>query len=141
MSIRSWLSACCSARQSSQPAIEAWQKAAALDPDSSEVQYNFALTCFHLKDMLRAREHAAEAVRQRPDFVEANILYGTILYMGAEDREALAALTHAHELKPDDAGVRRLLSEELAIAADQHARNQDWRQAAALLEKAAALEP
>src|SRR5438552_511025 len=40
------------------PALEAWQKAAALDPDSSEIQYNFALTCFHLKDMLRAREHA-----------------------------------------------------------------------------------
>jgi len=91
--------------------------------------------------MLLAREHAAEAVRQRPDFVEANILYGTILYMGAEDREALAVLTHAHELEPDDPGVRRLLSEELAIAADQHARNQDWSKAAALLEKAAALAP
>ena len=57
----------------------AWEKAVALDPDSSEIQYNLALTCFHLKDMLRAREHAAEAVRQRPDFVEANILYGTVL--------------------------------------------------------------
>src|SRR5882724_6410826 len=37
------------------PALEAWQKAVALDPDSSEIQYNFALTCFHLKDMLHAR--------------------------------------------------------------------------------------
>ena len=44
-------------------------------------------------------------------------------------------------MKPDDAGIRRLLSEELAIAADQHASNQDWRQAAELLEKAAALAP
>jgi tetratricopeptide (TPR) repeat protein len=124
-----------------QQALEAWQKAVALDPDSSEIQYNLALTCFHLRNMLLARKHAAEAVRQRPDFVEANILYGTILYMGAEDREALAALTHAYELKPDDASVRRLLSEELAIAADQHARNQEWQQAAALLDKAAGLAP
>jgi len=127
--------------QQYQPAFEAWQKAVALDPDSSEIQYNLALTGFHLKNMLLARKHAELAVRQRPDFVEANVLYGTILYMGAEDREALAVLTHAHELKPDDAGIRRLLSEELAIAADQHARNQDWRQAAELLEKAVVLAP
>jgi tetratricopeptide (TPR) repeat protein len=119
----------------------AWEKAVALDPDSSEIQYNLALTCFHLKDIQRAREHAAEAVRQRPDFVEANILYGTILYMGAEDREAMAVLTHAHELKPDDPAVRRLLAEELSISAEHQARNEEWRQAADLLEKAAALQP
>jgi cytochrome c-type biogenesis protein CcmH/NrfG len=50
-------------------------------------------------------------------------------------------LTRAHELKPDDVTVRRLLAEELTISADQHARRQDWRQAAASLEKAAALQP
>ncbi len=119
----------------------AWEKAVALDPDSSEIQYNLALTCFHLKDIARAREHAAEAVRLRPDFVEANILYGTILYMGAEDREAMVVLTRAHELKPDDPAVRRLLAEEMSISAEHHAQNKEWRQAADLLEKAAALEP
>jgi len=124
-----------------QPALEAWRKAAALDPDSAEIQYNFALTCFHIKDMQSAREHAAEAARLRPDFVEANILYGTILYMGAEDGEALRVLTRAHDLKPDDDSVRRLLAEELAISADQHMRNQEWPQVIALLEKAAALQP
>src|SRR5262249_31788631 len=87
-------------------APSAWGKEVALDPDSSEIQYNLALTCFHMKDMPHAREYAAEAVRQRPDFVEANILYGTILYMGAEDPKAIAVLTRAHELKPDDPGVR-----------------------------------
>ncbi len=119
----------------------AWEKAVALDPDSAEIQYNLALTCFHLKEIGRAREHAAEAVRQRPDFVEANILYGTVLYMGAEDREAMAVLTRAHELKPDDPAVSRLLAEELSISADHHAQNQEWRQAADLLGKAAALQP
>ncbi|HXA06851.1 MAG TPA: tetratricopeptide repeat protein [Bryobacteraceae bacterium] len=119
----------------------AWEKAVALDPDSSEIQYNLALTCFHLKDMPRAREHAAEAVRQRPDFVEANILYGTVLYMGGEDREAIAVLTRAHELKPDDPVARRLLAEELSISAEHHAQHQEWRQAADLLETASALQP
>src|SRR5258706_22359 len=31
-----------------QQALEAWQKAVALDADSSEIQYNLALSCFHL---------------------------------------------------------------------------------------------
>ena len=122
-------------------AIIAWEKAAALDPDSSEIQHNLALTCFHLNDVFRARQHAAEAVRLRPDFVEANILYGTILYMGAEDQQAIPVLTHANELKPGDPSVRRLLAEELAISAERHVRDQQWRQATVLLEKAAALQP
>ena len=122
-------------------ALEVWEKAVALDPDSSEIQYNLALTCFHLKDMQRARDHASAAVSLRRDFVEANILFGTILYVGREDREALAVLTHAHELKPEDPSVRRLLAEELTIGAEDRARNQDCAQAAGLLAKAEALEP
>jgi tetratricopeptide (TPR) repeat protein len=122
-------------------ALAVWEKAVSLDPDSSEIQYNLALTCFHLKQALQARRHAAEAIRLRPDFVEANILYGTILYMGAEDAKALKVLTHAHELKPDDSSVRRLLAEELAIAAEDHAGKQEWRRAADLLQRAATLQP
>jgi predicted Zn-dependent protease len=61
--------------------------------------------------------------------------------MGAEDEEAMAVLTRAHELKPNDPAVRRLLAEELSISADRLARNQEWRQAAGLLEKAAVLQP
>jgi len=116
-------------------ALEVWEKAATLDADSSEIQYNLALTCFHLKEVRRARDYAAAAVRLRPDFIEANILYGTILYMGGEDREALAVLTHAHELKPEDTAVDRLLAEELVIAA----ANQGCAEAAESLKQAMAL--
>ena len=119
------------------PAMEVWEKAAELDPDSSEIQYNLALTLFQLKDARRARDRAAAAVRLRPDFVEANILYGTILYMGGEDGEALTVLTRAHELKPEDKTAGRLLAEELTIAA----ANQDCAQAAASLKKAMTLQP
>jgi tetratricopeptide (TPR) repeat protein len=119
----------------------AWDKAVALDPDSSEIQYNLALTCFHMKDMPCAREHVAEAVRQRPDFVEADILYGTVLYMTAEAREAMAVLTRAHDLRPDDPLVCRLLAEELSMFAERYAQKQDWRRAVDLLTKAAALQP
>jgi cytochrome c-type biogenesis protein CcmH/NrfG len=91
--------------------------------------------------VFQARKHVAEAVRLRPDFVEANILYGTILYMGAEDHQAIVVLTHANELKPEDQAVRRLLAEELANSAEQHIRDQEWRKATELLETAAALQP
>ena len=122
-------------------ALDAWEKAVALDPDSSEIQHNLALTCFHLKNAPCARGHAEEAVRLRPDFVEANILYGTILYMGAEDEWALKVLSRAHELKPDDSSVRRLLVEELSIAADRLAKQRNWKQAAELLERARVIDP
>jgi hypothetical protein len=46
-----------------------------------------------------------------PDFPEANVLYGTILYMLAEDDLAKQLLSHAQELRPDDEMVRRLLGE------------------------------
>lgn len=105
----------------------AWEKALALDPESPEVTYNLALTCFHLKDIVRARQHAAAAVRLNPDFVEANVLYGTILYMLAEDEEAVAVLKRALELKPDDENVRRLLAHELAITGSKPPADSDGR--------------
>ena len=45
--------------------------------------------------------------------------------MGAEDRQAIAVLTRAHELKPDDPVARRLLAEELSISAEHHAQHQE----------------
>ncbi|HLN01337.1 MAG TPA: tetratricopeptide repeat protein [Bryobacteraceae bacterium] len=118
-------------------AREAWEKAVALDADSSEVQYNLGLTCFHLKDLRHARDYAAAAVKLRPDFAEANVLYGTILYMGGEDNLALSVLAHAHELKPADKNVDRLLAEELTIAATR----ENCTQALDALQKAKTLEP
>jgi tetratricopeptide (TPR) repeat protein len=66
-------------------ALAVWDKAVALDPESPEINYNLALTCFHLKNMPRARKHVATAVQLRPDFFEANLLYGTILYHPLHD--------------------------------------------------------
>jgi tetratricopeptide (TPR) repeat protein len=88
-----------------------WENAVRLDPDSPEINYNFALACFHLRDIRQAREYARKAVSLWPDFPEANVLYGTILYMLADDALAKQVLSHALALRPDDEMVRRLLSE------------------------------
>ncbi len=92
-------------------AAEVWERAAKLDPESPEIQYNYAFATFQLRDMARSREHAALAVELWPDFPEANVLYGTILYMLADDARAKTVLTRAHALLPEDATVNRLLAE------------------------------
>jgi tetratricopeptide (TPR) repeat protein len=89
----------------------AWQKAVALDPDSPELNYNLALASFQLKDMARAKRHAQIACNLWPQFPEANVLYGTILYMLADDAEAVRVLRRAEALRPEDLNVRHLLAE------------------------------
>jgi Flp pilus assembly protein TadD len=89
----------------------AWQKAVALDPDSPELNYNLALASFQLRDMARAKRHAQLACDLWPQFPEANVLYGTILYMLADDKEAVRVLKRAEALRPEDLNVRRLLAE------------------------------
>ena len=118
-----------------------WDKALALDADSPEVNYNLALTCFHLKDMRRARKHSAAAVDLRPDFFEANVLYGTILFMSGEDESAIRFLTHAHELRPEDGEVRRLLAHELSLYAEAQMKKNELQRATVLLQQASELRP
>jgi tetratricopeptide (TPR) repeat protein len=92
-------------------AAEAWRRAIALDPESPELNYDLSLACFNLRDLACARQHAEKAVALWPRFPEANVLYGTILYMLAEDAVATQVLTRAQELRPDDTNVARLLSD------------------------------
>lgn len=89
----------------------AWEKALTLDPESPEVNYNFALACFQLRDMGRARTYAKNSLALWPEFPEANVLYGTVLYMAGEDAEARRVLSHALALRPGDETVARLLRE------------------------------
>jgi Flp pilus assembly protein TadD len=92
-------------------ALTVWQRAVDLDPDAPELQHNLAFTFFQLKDLLNARIHAAKALELWPDFADATILYGTILYMLREDRDAELVLAKAHQLRPADAGVDQLLAD------------------------------
>ncbi len=122
-------------------ALTAWRRAFSLDPESPEINYNLALTCFYLKDIALSRKHAADAVRLRPSFPEANVLYGTVLYLSGDDEHALPVLRRAHELQPQDATVRLLLAKELDAAAAKLGAAARWGPAADLLEEAASIDP
>jgi len=124
-----------------QHAFEIWKRAVVLDQDSPEIHYNLALTAYHVKNLPQALESAATAVQLRPDFFEANMLYGTILYLTAQDSQAIRFLTHAHELRPDDQEARTLLAHQLVISSESLIKNQDLKRAKELLEQAAALVP
>jgi tetratricopeptide (TPR) repeat protein len=122
-------------------AFEIWKRAVVLDPDSPEINYNLALSAYHVKNLPQARQSAAVAVQLRPDFFEANMLYGTILYQTAQDDEAIRVLTHAHELQPSDEETRKLLAHQLMISSEALVKRKDLRKAVGLLEQAAGLTP
>lgn len=117
-------------------ARDALAKAAQLDPDSPEVRYDLALTCFHLRQFEEAKSNAAAALRIRPEFPEANILYGTLLYMAGSDREAIPVLRRAHRLRPQDESVRKLLAQELLKEASRAITDGRMGEARSRLEEA-----
>lgn len=117
------------------------EKAVALDPDSSELHYNLALSWFYLNLPEDARKHAAAALAIRPDFPEANVLYGTVLYLSGADEEALPVLRRANRLRPDDANVRKLLGEELMRAADRTQAAGKLKEAEEHLKEASRIMP
>lgn len=118
-----------------------WKRAAFLDPDSAEIRYDLALTCFHLKDIPCARANAKAAIESRTDFPEANVLYASILYMMGEDEQALPALRKAHMLNPDDGSVRELLGNELMLWAEHYAKRGNSGEARALSAELDGLQP
>jgi tetratricopeptide (TPR) repeat protein len=119
----------------------AWTRAASLDPESSEIRYDLALTCFHLKDKACARDNAKAAIDARADFPEANVLYASVLYTMGADAEALPALRRAHALSPNDNSVRAMLGNELILWAEQYAHTGKLDDARRLLSELDSLRP
>ncbi len=91
-------------------ALQAFEKALALDPESPEVNYDIGFTYFGKKDYPQARKFLETAVQLRPHFFEAQALEGTVLYLLGDDAAALKALQQAHELRPDDDAISKLLA-------------------------------
>ncbi len=89
-------------------ALEPLQRAAELEPESPQSQYNVALAYFQMNRLEDARVPLAKAVERWPDLFQLNALYGTVLAK-LDDDAAYAALGHAHLLNPQDKSVGDLL--------------------------------
>ena len=90
-------------------ALKPLQRAAELEPESPQSQYNLALVYFQINRAEEARAPLAKAVGRWPDLFQLNALYGAVLAKLGEDLEAYPVLRHAHQLNPQDSGTGDLL--------------------------------
>jgi len=74
------------------------QRAAELEPESPQSQYNVAFTYYQMNRLEDARAPLAKAVERWPDLFQLNALYGAVLAKLGEDQAAYMALGHAHRL-------------------------------------------
>jgi len=120
-------------------ALKPLERAAELAPQSPQTQYNLAFTYYQLKRFADARGPLQTAVQRWPDLFPLNALYGVVLFNLGETPAAYAALHHAHQLNPQDAGTTALLYQsalELAQRSQQSSLDAD---ALRYLQEAASL--
>jgi tetratricopeptide (TPR) repeat protein len=128
-------------RQLLAQAIPPLVKAARLDPENYEPQFNLGLTYFKMKNYKDARKPLELAVSLRPESYDALAILGSVLFALGEDYAALHHLRHAHQLKPSDEKVKSLLFEQLRIIGQHLFNRQEYKESANYLEEALSLKP
>ena len=92
-----------------QAALEPLRRAAELEPQSPQMQYNLAFTHYELNQFEEARIPIARAVERWPDLFQLNSLYGAILLRLGKVSEAFPVLLRAHQLNQQDSRTADLL--------------------------------
>jgi len=90
-------------------ALKPLRRAADLDPNSPQSQYNLALDYFRLGRYADARDALANVVTLWPDLAPLDALYGGALYKLGDKAAAYEALLHAYRLDPQDSSSATLL--------------------------------
>jgi len=122
-------------------ALPPLERAAELEPQSPQMQYNLAYTYYRLGRYAEARAPMAKAVERWPDIFQLNSLYGAVLAKLGEDTEAHRVLVRAHELNARDSATTELLyavTLRLARASQSAGQNAE---ADRYFKEAAALRP
>jgi Flp pilus assembly protein TadD len=122
-------------------ALPPFRRAAELDPDSYEMQYNLGLTYFRLKRYAEARAPLEKAVSLRPDVFEVNAPLGAALYALGDDAAAYRVLDRAHRLNPPNAEVSGFLFKVATSLAEKSANHEQYSLARQYLEQAVSLQP
>jgi len=128
-------------RQLLDQAISPLAKAARLDPENYEPQFNLGLTYFRMKNYENARKPLEMAVSLRPESYDAVALLGSVLFALGEDYAAVLQLRHAHQLRPTETKVSTLLFEQLRIIARHHFEEQNYKESVMYLLEALRLKP
>lgn len=124
-----------------QSALQCFQRAAELEPQSPQMQYNLALTYFQMNQLEKARIPLQTSLKRWPDLFQLNALYGAVLEKLGEDTVAYQALRRAHELDPQDAGTLNLLYSVTLRLATKTRQARDYSQSLRYLQEAAKARP
>ena len=121
-------------------ALEPLRRAAQVDPDSEEIQYNLGLSYFRLRRYREARTPLEKAVALQPDFFGPSALLGATLY-SLEDELAYPLLQHAHRLNPQHAETAELLFRVSVGLGQKEFLAKKYTRSLTFLKQAAELNP
>ena len=124
-----------------QAALEPLRRAAELEPQSPQMQYNLAFTYYELNQLEEARAPIARAVERWPDLFQLNSLYGTVLLKLGREREAWPVLLRAHQLNEQDSRTSDLLFGTAISLARASVAAREYSEALRYYEEAAKLRP
>lgn len=122
-------------------ALPALRRAAELEPESPQMQYNLALAYAQLNRFAEARAALEPVVKRWHDLFPPNALYGAVLSKLGELGPAYEALNHAHNLNPEDSRTRDTLYTTALRIADQSRDAHQYSDSLKYLETATELRP
>jgi tetratricopeptide (TPR) repeat protein len=117
------------------------RRAAELQPQAPQTQYNLAFTYYRLGRFAEARAPLAAAVARWPDLFPLNSLYGAVLVRLGEDAEAFVALKRAHELNGEDQAVTQLLYGEAMALGRMSVEKRRYAEARRYFDEAVRVKP
>jgi Flp pilus assembly protein TadD len=122
-------------------ALKPLQRAAELNPQSPQMQYNLAYVYFQLNRFEDSRSILATVLKRWPDLFQLNALYGAVLFRLGDDLPAHDTLRRAQQLNPADSGTSDFLyAATLRLAAKSHEAQRD-QESLQYLEEASRLRP
>jgi len=124
-----------------QDALKPLQRAAELQPQSPQMQFNLALAYFQLNRYEDARGPLATALKRWPDLFQLNALYGMVLFRLGEYPEAYRVLQHGHKLNPEDPGTTATLYDTTMRLAQNDQSAKRYPETLKYLQEAAGLRP
>jgi tetratricopeptide (TPR) repeat protein len=122
-------------------ALKPFLRAAELEPQSPQMQYNLALVYYQLRQFEQARAALAKAVEGWPDLFQLNALYGAVLLKLGEALPAYRALHHAQQLNPEDSGISDSLYKLTIVLAQKSKDSQQFSDSLLYLKEAVTLRP
>jgi Flp pilus assembly protein TadD len=122
-------------------ALKPLLRAAELEPQSPQMQYNLAFTYYRMGSFADARIPLAGALERWPDLFSLNALYGAVLWQLGEAEPAYEVLKRAHKLNAADASTTDFLYTAALELAKKSEESAAHSQALGYLKEAAALKP